>query len=142
MVYLTSFNRMVEKGVCKEPTHSVLPLPVIHTNSFPDTKVLAFHSFLQKNQGPIYSAWIQELLLESNQQKWRIEKTPHKNSFLPFLLSQTLVLEPSWFSLTLSQKSTFSLYGCKGAIFLSLFKEEENQKLGLDLLRERVDLLP
>ena len=57
MVYLTSFNRMVEQGVCKESTLSVLPLPVIHTNSFSGTKVLAFRSFLQKNQGPIYRAF-------------------------------------------------------------------------------------
>ena len=55
MVYLTSFNRLVEQGVSKEPTPCVLPLPVIHTNSLSGTKVLAFRSFLQKNQAPIYS---------------------------------------------------------------------------------------
>ena len=91
MVYLTSFNRLVEQGVSKEPTPSVLPLSVIHTNSFSGTKVLAFRFFLQKNQGPIYSVFeLKNSFFIQNPKvaQWRI---PHKNSFLSFLLSQTLI---------------------------------------------------
>ena len=109
---------MVVQGVCKEPTLSVLPLPVIHTNSFLGTKVLAFRSFLQKNQGPIYSDF--DFKNSLNQTRWRKEETPHKNSFLPFLLSQTLILVTSNRISKLLRQTRFFLSQLLGAQKFSL----------------------
>ena len=66
-------------GELEKSTISVLPPPVIHTNGLSNTKVLAFCSFLQRNQGTESTEFfIQELFLEPNVMVAQKEKTTTK----------------------------------------------------------------
>ena len=93
VVCLTSFNPLAVQGVSKEPTPSVLPLPVIHTNSFFGHQGASLQFFSPKELGTKLqtSEFKNSFLIQT-------PKVAHENSpqelFLFFLLSQTLIWQP------------------------------------------------
>ena len=75
-------------GELEKSTISVLPPPVIHKNGLSNTKVLAFCSFLQRNQGTESTEFlIQELFLEPKVMVAQKGEDNNKTPFV-FLLSK------------------------------------------------------
>ena len=123
--YTTRFqSAWLYSGEFEKSTISVLPPLVIHTNGLSNTKVLAFCSFLQRNQGTESTKfWFKNSFL--NQKWWWRKREKTTTKLLLFFFSQNLSNPTTRISHLLFRKIRILSLGSKEAILsLSLYKEE------------------
>ena len=138
-----SFKTMVVRASSTESTPRVLPLPVIHTNSFLDHRGASLQILFSKEfPGPIYrSLNFQELLLDNSVMEVALRRIPPQELLLAYSSLKTLILRVKSKFPNSQRKSTFSMCVCKGLFSLSN-SQEENQTRVSHLCVGQVDLPP
>ena len=105
-----SFKTMVVRGEFHGSTPRVLPLPVIHTNSFFDHRGASLQILFSKEfPGPIYrSLNFQELLLDNSDLEVALRRIPPQELLLAYSSLKTLIVEEVRILSNSQRKSKFS----------------------------------
>ena len=129
-----SFKLIVVRGEFHGSTPRVLPLPVIHTNSFFDHRGASLQILFSKEfLGPIYRPLnFQELLLDNSDYGGGARRIPPQELLLAYSSLKTLIVEQNRILFLTLRESRLSLQ-CVQRNFSLSNSQEENQNQGFTL---------